>query len=153
MKFYVYNRWMRFVILFLLIFLGITPAYSFLEKDYQNVWCGINNGKTEVMLPDKARVDCVTQTHAVEFDFAKKWGESIGQSLYYASVLNKSPGVVLIMENPDKDSRYLKRLETVAQKYGITIWTITPDCFTKNYLFDGAVGAGSDFASVSSSFK
>ncbi len=51
-----------------------------------------------MVLPDKARVDCVTDTHAIEFDFAKKWGESIGQALYYATILNKQAGIVLIME-------------------------------------------------------
>lgn len=29
---------------------------------------------------DKTRVDCLTETHAVEFDFAKKWAESSGAS-------------------------------------------------------------------------
>lgn len=123
---------MRFLLLCVLIFSGLSPAYSFNEKDYQTGWCGLNNGKTEVVLPDKTRVDCVTKTHAVEFDFAKKWGESIGQSLYYASILNKAPGIVLIIQNPEKDLRYLKRLETVAQKYGITVWTLTPEFLAGN---------------------
>lgn len=108
------------------------PAIAYYEKDYQTAWCIANAGKTEVILPDKTRVDCVTKTHAIEFDFAKKWGESIGQSLYYASILEKTPGIVLIIENPEKDLKYLKRLETVADKYNIKIWTITPDFLVKN---------------------
>ena len=44
-----------------------TPKnHKFYEKDYQNYWCRANGGVTEVILPDKARVDCVTKTHAVE---------------------------------------------------------------------------------------
>lgn len=102
------------------------PAASkYYEKDYQNIWCSENNGKTEVILPDLARVDCVTTTHAIEFDFAKKWGESIGQALYYSAVLNKKAGVVLIMENGEKDKRYLERLLCVAKLYNITVWTMT----------------------------
>lgn len=101
------------------------PAHKYLEKDYQEVWCRASNGKTEVILPDKARVDCVTNSHAIEFDFAKKWGESIGQALYYSAVLNKKAGVVLILENGVKDIRYLERLRKVANLYGITVWTMT----------------------------
>lgn len=97
------------------------------EKDYQNVWCKANNGKTEVILTDKARVDCVTDTHAIEFDFAKKWGESIGQALYYGLALNKQPGIVLIMENGAQDTKYLTRVKQVAMKHNIKVWTMTPE--------------------------
>lgn len=104
------------------------PAYchEHLEKEYQNAWCTSNKGLQEYVLPDGARVDCVTATHAIEFDFANKWAESIGQSLYYGSSLCKKAGVVLIMENPSKDIRYLKRLQAVANTHNITVWTITP---------------------------
>lgn len=99
-------------------------AHKYYEKEYQNVWCSENNGILEVILPDKARVDCVTSTHAIEFDFAQKWSESIGQALYYAAVLNKKAGVVLIMENGEKDIKYLERLKKVAELYNITVWTM-----------------------------
>jgi hypothetical protein len=39
------------------------------EKWYQERWCREQGGKTEVLLPDKTRCDCVTDTHAIEFDF------------------------------------------------------------------------------------
>ncbi len=110
------------VFIFLLVNL---PASAYREKDYQAAWCTANDGELEVILPDKTRVDCVTKTHAIEFDFAKKWSEAIGQSLYYASVLNKTPGIVLIIENPEKEIRYLKRIEKIAPKYNITVWTVT----------------------------
>ncbi len=95
------------------------------EKTYQNAWCQANKGQQEVILFDKARVDCVTDTHAIEFDFASKWGESIGQALYYGSVTGKKPGIVLIMENPANEKQYLERVNTVAKKYGITVWVMT----------------------------
>lgn len=112
-----------------------TPSLAkslYYEKDYQALWCGMHNGKTEVVLPDKARVDCVTDTHAIEFDFAKKWGESIGQALYYSLVLNKQPGIVLILEKKSADDRYLARVKKVAKLYNITVWTMTPDDFRGN---------------------
>ena len=85
-------------------------------------------------MPDKARADCVTATHAVEVDFAPKWAESIGQSLYYAKVLNKKPGILIIMENGEKDLKYLKHVKSVADSYGITVWTITPSDIDKAYF-------------------
>ena len=81
----------------------------------------------EVILPDKARVDCVTATHAIEFDFAPKWAESIGQALYYGEVLQKQPGIVLIIENLEKDQKYINRVKTVAVKNGITLWLMYPE--------------------------
>jgi hypothetical protein len=51
------------------------------EKFYQDKYCqGIN----KYALAVRTGVDCVTVTHAIEYDFAKKWVESIGQSLGYA---------------------------------------------------------------------
>lgn len=104
--------------------LPVYAKYQHLEKDYQNKWCAQNCGITEYRLPDGTRVDCLTQTHAIEFDFAKKWAESIGQSLYYSLMTNKKPGVVLIMENPDKEAKYLTRLKTVACKFSIDVWVM-----------------------------
>lgn len=105
--------------------------HSYYEKDYQEAWCKANGGSMEVILPDKARVDCVTASHAIEFDFAQKWGEAIGQSLYYATALNKKAGIVLIMENGEKDKKYLNRVLAVAKEHNITVWTITPDFVSK----------------------
>ena len=39
------------------------------EKWYQKRWCREQGGQMEVVLPDKTRCDCVTDTHAIEFDF------------------------------------------------------------------------------------
>ena len=119
--------------LFLVLIIGL-PVFSktlFYEKDYQRSWCEAHNGSLEVVLPDKARVDCVTSTHAIEFDFAKKWGESIGQALYYAVILNKQAGIVLIMEKGQSDEKYLTRVKEVAKRYNITVWTMTPNDLCK----------------------
>ncbi|MFH1027609.1 MAG: hypothetical protein V1791_06370 [Pseudomonadota bacterium] len=35
--------------------------------------------------------------YAVEVEYAHKWAEAIGQSLYYSRMTGKKPGVVLIM--------------------------------------------------------
>ena len=43
------------------------------ESHYQRKWCEAQHGRTEVRLPDRTRVDCILDTHAVEVDFARKW--------------------------------------------------------------------------------
>ena len=107
-------------------------AHCYPEKTYQAHWCGLNKGKQEVILFDKARIDCVTGPHAIEFDFASKWAESIGQALYYAHVTGLKPGIVLILENPQKEQKYLARVNAVAKKYGITVWTMkTSDLYVR----------------------
>ncbi len=126
---------MRRIFALILILITGTAGYCanmYYEKDYQKVWCNGHNGSMEVVLPDKARVDCVTKTHAIEFDFAKKWGESIGQALYYAAVLNKKAGIVLILENGTKDEKYLNRVNEVAKLYNISVWTMTPTQIQQN---------------------
>lgn len=122
-----------YFILFLLLFFQI-PALSshvYLEKEYQKLWCKSNGGMLEYKLPDSTRIDCLTKDYAIEFDFAPKWAESAGQSLYYALKSNRKPAVVLIIEDLQKDLKYVKRLEALAQIYGIKIWTMTPADFYK----------------------
>ena len=82
------------------------------EKYYQDQWCTSDFGRKEVVLTDMTRVDCVTKDYAIEFDFAKKWAESIGQSLYYSKMTGKKPAVVLILTSPT-DYKYVKRVEKV----------------------------------------
>jgi hypothetical protein len=51
------------------------------EKWYQEEWCEARKGQVEVVLPDGTRCDCLTATHAIEFDFADGWAEAIGQRI------------------------------------------------------------------------
>jgi hypothetical protein len=76
----------------------------------------------EYRLFDRTRVDCLTDDYAIEVDFAKKWAEGIGQSLYYADVTRKTPAVGLIVGK--KDKRFLKRLKRIAKKYDIKVFVI-----------------------------
>lgn len=97
------------------------------ERWYQERWCTAAGGVLEYQLPDQTRVDCLTDTHAVEHDFAPKWAEAIGQSLYYSAVTGKHAGVVLIMEQ-SSDQRYLDRLrKTIEQNLlPVDIWIMKP---------------------------
>ena len=80
------------------------------EDFYVTQWCDSEFGRKEAVLWDMTRVDCLTKDYAIEFDFAKKWAESVGQSLYYAELTHKKPAVVLIL-NSWTDLRYVKRVE------------------------------------------
>ena len=117
----------NFIILMLLL-ISILPVEAkriYSEKVYQTQWCNQHNGKMEYRLNDKARVDCVTDTLAVEFDFANKWAECVGQALYYGRQTKKQPACVLIMENGEKDLKYLYRLRRAAYKKGVNMRTYT----------------------------
>lgn len=91
------------------------------ESYYQNQWCTSDFGRKEAVLWDMTRVDCLAKDYAIEFDFAKKWAESIGQSLYYAKLTGKKPAVALILTSPT-DYKYVKRVERL--DYGIQIFLI-----------------------------
>lgn len=121
---------MKYFILLFLIILTISPASAkriYAEKVYQEQWCKAHRGIIEYKLDDGTRVDCLTDDRAIEFDFANKWAECIGQSLYYGLRTGKTPTCGLIMENGDKDVKYLKRLRRVAYKKGIKTFTIKPE--------------------------
>ena len=97
------------------------------EESYQNAWCSIHGGVTEYENEDKTRVDCLTKTHAVEFDFANKWAESIGQALHYGLMTDKKPKVVLILDNPKTQMVYYKRVQRLGRKYKFDTEYVTDD--------------------------
>lgn len=97
------------------------------ERWYQELWCAQHRGTQEVILGDGSRADCITADHAVEFDFADKWAEAVGQSLLYGAHTGKRSGIVIIMEDGG-DERFVERLDCVIIKYGlpIDVWTVKP---------------------------
>jgi len=115
------------IIVILLLLLSVVFAYAShdqLEKVYQDKWCSTWGGVTEYRLDDGARIDCLTDEYAIEFDFAPKWAESIGQSLFYAYKTDKKPAVALIIEHPKQDQVFIKRLNVVAEKLNIKVFII-----------------------------
>lgn len=131
------NKTIHFVITFILMATGIyyfglnyvpqkwydtqTMRPGQVEAYYQNQWCTSDFGRKELILWDMTRVDCMSKDYAIEFDFAKKWAESIGQSLYYSKLTGKKPAVVLILTAPT-DYRYVKRIERLDN--GIKVFLI-----------------------------
>ena len=97
------------------------------ESYYQDIWCKQQQGITEYTLPDLTRCDCLTDSHAVEVEFGRKWAEGIGQALYYALQTGHKAGIVLILES-EKDYKYWLRLNTTIEHHGLEIdtWKIGP---------------------------
>ena len=131
------NRIIHFGVIFLLMITGIyylglnyvpqkwyetqTMLPNQVESYYVKQWCTKDFGRMEAILWDMTRVDCLTKDFAIEFDFAKKWAESIGQSLYYSKMTGKAPAVVLILTSPE-DYKYVKRIERLEN--GIKIFLV-----------------------------
>lgn len=100
------------------------------EKHYQAEWCGKWNGQQEYKLRDNTRVDCLTVNYAVEFDFAPKWAESIGQALYYGKMTGRKPAIILIIEKPS-DWKYYNRLKTICKDNKVTLWYVKSPFYGK----------------------
>ncbi len=98
------------------------------EWDYQHAWIVARGGREEVRMSDNTRADIITDTHAIEVDFAEKWAESIGQSLHYAGLRKLHAGVLLILDEDD-DVRYVNRWKTVVadNHLPIDLFTISPN--------------------------
>ncbi len=127
-----------FKLLFLILCLtpGLWAGHLHKEKVYQEHFCKQLGGITEYRLDDKTRVDCLVDEYAIEVDFAQKWAESIGQSLYYAAKTSRKPAVLLILEDQEKDLKYLHRLEDVSQKHKIDIWIINKRFEIKQHIME-----------------
>ena len=103
-------------------FTSLQAARLHPERWYQQQWQAQYGGEIEVVLPDKTRCDWVNAEYAIEFDFADKWAEAIGQALYYASRLNKKAAIVLIIED-EAEERFWLRMNVVIEKYKLPIKT------------------------------
>tara|TARA_R110000744_G_scaffold359176_1_gene466433 strand:- start:2 stop:406 length:405 start_codon:yes stop_codon:yes gene_type:complete len=111
-------------VLAMALFSTSVSAAKWLEADYVGNHC---QGKIEYRLKDTTRVDCLTNTHAIEYDFAHKWAEAIGQALHYAAMTGKKPGIVLIVDPTVRGTRYLARLKSALDSIPcvkIDLWLI-----------------------------
>lgn len=101
------------------------------ESYYQNLFAAKVGGQTEVTAGDGTRCDILTDTHAIEVDFARKWGEAIGQSLNYGFQFDRKPGILLILERPS-DRKHLIRINSIIRHYDlpIDVWEISAQSAT-----------------------
>jgi hypothetical protein len=114
----------RLMLLFLII-----PSIAFAGHVHKEKWYVETNckGQIEARMPDGKRCDCLTDSHAIEYDFAPKFTEAIGQALDYSLQTGKKAGIVLILEKPD-DYRHWIRLNTIIEQNGLKIdtWKVGP---------------------------
>ena len=89
---------------------------------YRDKWCEDYDGETEAILPDRTKCDCLTDSHAIEFNFADKWHEAIGQSLNNGLQTDKEPGIVLIIER-EENYKYWTQLNTLIEYFELPIET------------------------------
>ena len=123
-----------FFILFNIFIFFSLPAYSLEnEKYYSEMYCKELSGKVNYNLADKSKVDCLTDTHAYEVDWADgmKVYEAIGQSLYYASQTNKKPGIILLIRKNNSE-KHIRKVKEVINFFELDINLIIKDLISKN---------------------
>lgn len=81
-------------------------------------------GEAEYILPDRSRIDVITDEYAVELDWLHKWHEGVGQALHYAELSGKEPVVAIGIKEKDYDREKLKLAKRVANKNGIGVWVV-----------------------------
>ena len=101
----------------ILLSLSITSTLHAAEADYVASTC---EGVIEYQLPDRTRVDCLTDNYAIEYDWQHKWAEAIGQSLYYSAMTGKKPAIRLICKNKNC-KRYSDKIEKVKETFELDI--------------------------------
>ena len=113
----------------LLTMLIIQSAHAIENEDYYNrQFCAQESGQAEYSLPDRSRVDCLTDTHAFEADWADslKVYESIGQSLYYAAETGKQPGILLLIRKNNSD-KHIRKVKRVIEHWSLPIKLVIQD--------------------------
>ncbi|MCR5266395.1 MAG: hypothetical protein K6E29_07360 [Cyanobacteria bacterium RUI128] len=128
------NIFRIFLVVTLLFIYSTAEAHIHNEASYQQAWANKNHAVCEYKNDDGTRVDCLTKTHAIEFDFAKKWAEAIGQALYYQHKTGRRAMVILILEYPEKEYIYLERVKALAQIHDFDVGYVTPDILKTDSL-------------------
>lgn len=106
-----------FLLIFGSIFLSAqTNDYS--EKDYSDYIQTLIGGEREYSV-ESGRVDLLTDEFAFEIEWARKWKEAIGQTIWYALQTNRKPAIILIMETKS-DYKYFVQLNSALDYSGLS---------------------------------
>lgn len=79
------------------------------------------DGETEVSI-EGGRIDILTGENAIEVEWAPKWKESIGQTLWYAQRENTKPRIILLLKK-ETEYKYFVMLNTALEHAKINIET------------------------------
>ena len=111
---------MKFLIawvLFLAPVLSYAQTNKLQEKDYSDYIQQLIGGEREYKV-HSGRVDLLTEEYAFEIEWAGKWKESIGQSLWYALQTNRKPGIILIRRSSN-EYKYFQMLNSTLEFSGL----------------------------------
>ena len=123
----------KLFLLIILFFLSFSAYAIENEEFYSNKFCEELSGQGQFKLKDLSRVDCLTETHAFEVDWADgmKVYEAIGQSLYYASQTDKKPGILLLIRK-DNSEKHIRKIQEVIRYFDLDIELIIKDVRSEN---------------------
>jgi hypothetical protein len=115
-------------ITYILLF-GHFTLLSQKETDFIPHIHSVLGGEREVTMYG-GRADLVNEEYAIEIELAHKWKNSIGQALWYGQVLNKKPGIVLIITDMSQ-RKYAIQLQSALDHAGmgdkIKLWLYPED--------------------------
>ena len=108
---------MRTLPLIMLLAVSLADAS---ELDHQRRLC--HGMRLEVTLPNGARADCLSETHAIEVEFSEKWAEALGQSLLYAAATDLKPGIFLLCRQEARNClAHRLRLDAAVAAWGLLV--------------------------------
>ena len=113
----VYKVWILFTSMILISWSLSAQIGNYSENEVSDYIQSLIGGEREVSVTS-GRVDLVHAEHAYEVEWASKWKESIGQSLWYAQQLNKKPGIILLMKSKE-DYKYFLQLSSSLSYAGL----------------------------------
>ena len=126
-----------FIITFSIAFYVSSITQLWTEREWtQHIAESIENSRVEVVQFDNTRIDIESDQYAIEVDWADKWAEGVGQSLYYAKLTGKKPVLLLLTKNDWRDSRvYVFRALTAMPELGhVWIYDTANDRWIKNSM-------------------
>lgn len=80
------------------------------ESDYIELISKELGGEREVSVTN-GRIDILTDEIAYEVEWARKWKHSIGQAIWYGLQSDRTPGIILILQDKS-DYKYVLQLES-----------------------------------------
>jgi hypothetical protein len=103
---------------------GTARAAQFTESDWQVAFNNkVTHGKLEVRIAT-GRIDILTETHAIEVDYARNYRAAVKQALQYAGETKRKPGVALIVDGVKDPLQAVDAARGLCEKAGVTFWLI-----------------------------
>lgn len=78
-------------------------------------------GEREFRTHDGSRVDILTDDHAIEVEWVKKWAQAVGQAVFYAAVTGRRPAIILLLRDKPNEQTYVLRCAVACAAAGIAL--------------------------------